>query len=117
MGVQSGIMSSMLDLGPDMLDDASIQVTILLLIGLQTYDFIAFLQRKPSKRDDPSLQMFRPYGRVFVQQFVVIFGAWASLGMPGTGQYAFLMLLIVCRIIAELVLEVQQEQTTVVAQR
>ena len=117
MGVQSGIMSSMLDVSLDMLNAPDLQVTVLLLIGLQTYDFIAFYRQRPTKRADPSLQMFRPYGRVFVQQFVVIFGAWISLGLPQGGQIGFLILLVVCRVIAELVLAVQLNQTTVVAQR
>lgn len=33
------------------------------------------------RRSEPAIEMGRPYGRIFVMQFAVIFGAWAMLSM------------------------------------
>lgn len=50
---------------------------------------------------DARIEIFRPYGRIFVQQFVAIVGFWLAIVVVGQGV-APVVLLVVCKLVLDL---------------
>lgn len=53
------------------------------------------------RQADARLEIFRPYGRIFVQQFVVIFGFWLAMLFVGP-RVAPVVILVACKLVLDL---------------
>ena len=53
------------------------------------------------RQADARLEIFRPYGRIFVQQFVVIFGFWLAMLLVGP-RVAPVVILVACKLVLDL---------------
>jgi len=54
------------------------------------------------EKTNPAVQMFMPYGRVFVQQFVVVLGGFLLVRYNLEASVSFLMILVVTKTIADI---------------
>ncbi len=55
-----------------------------LIFGSHLFSFFYnYIGKKEYKKSDPSVLMMQPYSRVFVQQFLAIFGTWLALAYAG----------------------------------
>lgn len=48
-----------------------------------------------------NIELFRPYGRIFTQQLVAIFGGWLALGLGGA-RIGPVVILVVCKLVIDL---------------
>lgn len=48
-----------------------------------------------------NIELFRPYGRIFTQQFIAIFGGWLAFGFGGA-HIGPVVILVVCKLVIDL---------------